>query len=139
MEHEPYEYIAKWNDAGEPLDKESALDFIRNLIHGSLGMKDFIKDGCLYSPDSQLTLRLEIESLMEQGAVVDFHIEAPQWETEIFECCASPGETTKHALGGDCAHGARRVRRDVRDELRGARAPLARDAERRRRRRLHAA
>ena len=99
MEHEPYEYIAKWNDAGEPLDKESALDFIRNLIHGSLGMKDFIEDGCLYCPDRQLTLRPEIESLMEQGAVVDFHIEAPQWGTEIFECCASPGETTKHALG----------------------------------------
>ena len=99
MKQEPYEYTAKWNDAGEPLDKESALDFIRNLIHGSLGMKDFIKDGCLCCPDSQLTLRPEIESLMEQAAVVDFHIEAPQWETEIFECCASPGETTKHALG----------------------------------------
>ena len=99
MEHEPYEYIAKSNDAGEPLDKKSALEFIRGLIHGSLGMKDFIEDGCLYCPDRQLTLRPEIESLMEQAAVVDFHIEAPQWETEIFECCASPGETTKHALG----------------------------------------
>ena len=100
MKQEPYEYTAKWNDAGEPLDAEKALEFIlRDLLHGSLGMKDFIEDGCLYCPDSQLTLRPEIESLMEQGAVVDFHIEAPQWGTEIFECCASPGETAKHALG----------------------------------------
>ena len=30
MKQEPYEYTAKWNDAGEPLDKESALDFIRD-------------------------------------------------------------------------------------------------------------
>ena len=80
MKQEPYEYTAKWNDAGEPLDAEKALEFIlRDLLHGSLGMKDFIEDGCLYCPDSQLTLRPEIESLMEQGAVVDFHIEAPQW------------------------------------------------------------
>ena len=111
MKEEFFAQTAKWNgenedseaaaaNAEEPLDEEKALEFIiRDLLHGSLGMKDVIKDGCLYCPDSKLTVRPEIESLMEQGAVVDFHIEAPQWETEIFECCASPGETTKHALG----------------------------------------
>ena len=65
MKQEPYEYTAKWNDAGEPLDKESALDFIRDLLHGFLGMKDVIEDGCLYCPDIQMTLRPEIESLMD--------------------------------------------------------------------------
>ena len=84
MEHEPYEYIAKWNDAGEPLDKERALDFIRSLIHGSLGMKDFIEDGRLNCPERQLTLRTVIESLMEQGAVVAVPTDAPPSGQEMF-------------------------------------------------------
>ncbi|HIT04325.1 MAG TPA: hypothetical protein IAC22_07420 [Candidatus Caccocola faecipullorum] len=111
MKEEFFAQIAKWNEedgdpeaaaanAEKPLDAEKAREFIiRDCLHGFLGMKDVIKDGCLYCPDSKLTVRPEIESLMEQGAVVDFHIEAPQWGTEIFECCASPGENTRHALG----------------------------------------
>ena len=36
---------------------------------------------------------------MEQARSSIFTLKAPQWETEIFECCASPGETAQHALG----------------------------------------
>lgn len=59
MKEEFFAQTAKWNEedgdseaaaanAEEPLDEEKALEFIiRDLLHGSLGMKDVIKDGCL--------------------------------------------------------------------------------------------
>ncbi|MDE6055842.1 MAG: hypothetical protein K2G55_19275, partial [Lachnospiraceae bacterium] len=56
----------------------------------------------IYCPKWKMTLTPKIGQLTTQNAVVHFHVSAPQWGKELFECSAAIGESTQQALDTAC-------------------------------------
>ena len=97
-EMEKKEIVSRYE--ADPLDAYNALDFLlRVSLHGGLETEDSVEGDHLWCPAWQMILTPEIEQLTEQSAVLHFHLSAPQWGQELFECSVGMGGEPKQALG----------------------------------------
>lgn len=78
---------------------ENALDYLLDSLHGNLGSPDRIEGKQLFLPEWNLTITPEISQATENSAVLNFYLSSPQWDRELFECCAGMGSSLKQAMG----------------------------------------
>lgn len=92
------------NNSPDPdlTNPEAALRHVLDSLHGCLQTPDRVEGNRIYCPDWQITIEPWIEQVDQRGAVVNFHVSAPQWGKDLFECCAGMGSDTKQALGMAC-------------------------------------
>ena len=92
------------NNSPDPdlTNPEAALGHVLDSLHGCLQTPDRVEGNRIYCPDWQITIEPWIEQVDQRGAVVNFHVSAPQWGKDLFECCAGMGSDTKQALGMAC-------------------------------------
>ena len=83
---------------------EIALDYLltNDFLHNGLGTDSHVEGNHLSCPKWNITLTPELGQLTDQNAVVNFHISAPQWGKDLFECSAAVGDSTKQALDMAC-------------------------------------
>ena len=81
------------------IDANNALGFLLDSLHGNLGSPDRIEGRQLFLPEWNLTITPEISQATENSAVINFYLSSPQWDRELFECCAGMGSSLKQALG----------------------------------------
>ncbi len=93
------EKIAAGPDLTNP---ENALRHVLDSLHECLQTPDRVEGDHVVCPEWQMTVTPVIEQVDERGAVVDFHVSAPQWGKNLFECSAGMGSDTKQALGMAC-------------------------------------
>lgn len=83
---------------------DNALNYLLtdSPLRDGLGTESRVENPHIYCPKWQMTLTPEIGQLTSQNAVVHFHISAPQWGKELYECSAAVGESTQQALDTAC-------------------------------------
>lgn len=83
---------------------DTALDYLltNDFLHNGLGTEIQKEGNHLHCPKWNITLTPEIGQLTNQNAVVHFHISAPQWGKDLYECSAAVGDSTKQALDMSC-------------------------------------
>lgn len=83
---------------------DNALNYLLtdSPLRDGLGTENHVENSHIYCPIWQLTLTPQIGQLTSQNAVVHFHISAPQWGKELYECSAAIGESTQQALDTAC-------------------------------------
>ncbi len=83
---------------------DNALNYILTdgFLRDGLQTGSRVENAQIYCPEWQMTLTPRIDQLTSQNAVVHFHMSAPQWGKELFECSAAIGETTQQALDTAC-------------------------------------
>ena len=72
---------------------------VLNGVHTFLEQKNEIRGDSIYCPDWDMTIKPRIEQCEEQLAVVGFYISAPDFDEQLYECCASTGKDTDTAIG----------------------------------------
>lgn len=77
-------------------DPQYILNHMRDLLAGE---QCEIRDGALILPQWRVSIRPEIAQLKEQTAVLNFHVDSPDWDRRLFECSAALGSDRKQALG----------------------------------------
>ena len=74
---------------------ENILDTLKNC----LTTPTEIFDSKIICSDWNVTIRPEIEDLTDRSAVLNFHLNCPDWDEPLFECCAGLGSDKKTAVG----------------------------------------
>lgn len=85
-------------------DSDNALHYLltESPLHNGLETEYHIEENKIYCPKWDLTITPELGQLTTQNAVVHFHIHAPKWGKDLFECSAAIGESTRQALDISC-------------------------------------
>lgn len=81
------------------ISADNALDHLLHTLHGNLGSPDRIEGNRLFLPEWNLTISPEVSQATENSAVLNFYLSSPQWDRDLFECCAGMGSSLKQALG----------------------------------------
>lgn len=85
---------------GNPQDLEGAYKHLLYTgLHGNFTVEDRVEKDSIFLPDWQLSITPEIQQLTGQSAVIGFYVYHPDWDKPLYECCASPGQDTKTAIG----------------------------------------
>ncbi len=79
--------------------KKDPMHRVLEGLHGCIETKDEIRDGMIFCPEWNITIRPEIDQLDQQMAVLNFYVSSPDWEEPLFECCAGTGRDTDTAIG----------------------------------------
>lgn len=84
----------------DSLEPQRALDYILNgLLPGELSSLEYrVEENTFFLPYYNIRIRPEVESIRPQGAVLNFWMEAPQWDKQFFECSTAMGSTPSQAL-----------------------------------------
>lgn len=56
-------------------------------------------DDIVSIPDYDLKIRMAIEQMEENNVILHFTLNCPQWDRQLFECCAAFGSDTQQAVG----------------------------------------
>ena len=75
------------------------LETILKTLHECLTTSTTISDGKLICSDWNIIIRPEVEDLTDRSAVLNFHLDCPDWDEALFECCAGLGQDRKSAVG----------------------------------------
>lgn len=91
-------------DTTDLTNADNALHYLLTdgFLRNGLETESRVEESHIYCPGWQMTLIPEIGQVTKQNAVVHFHIAAPQWGQELFECSAAIGENTQQALDTAC-------------------------------------
>lgn len=81
------------------LSPDRALDHLLDTLHELLESPNRIEGKRLFLPEWNLTITPEIRQATENSAVINFYLSSPQWDRDLFECCAGMGSSLKQAMG----------------------------------------
>lgn len=83
-----------------PMDMDISREYLQKaVLHRQMPSPDQIDGRSLYFPKWQVRLRPEIGRLSTQAAILNFHLEAPQWGKRLFECAVGAASDPMTAMG----------------------------------------
>lgn len=65
------------------------LEKIEELIQE--GTDTYRQGNSLEIPAWDVSIQVEINQLSDNGAVINYYLDSPQWDRQVFECCAGAG------------------------------------------------
>lgn len=75
------------------------IKHILDRLHDCIYLKNEIRGNSLFFPDWDMTVTPQIETLDQNMAVLGFYITDPDFDEELYECCASTGKDADTAIG----------------------------------------
>lgn len=73
------------------------LEKIEELIQE--GTDTYRQGNSLEIPAWDVSIQVEINQLSDNGAVINYYLDSPQWDRQVFECCAGAGQDQQMAIG----------------------------------------
>lgn len=90
----------KFNKSNKAITKDNADAYLlKEVFHGSLGIKDIVRGESLYCPDWEMTITPKVADFSDRQVVMNIFMDSAKWGKELFECVAALGQDTKQAIG----------------------------------------
>lgn len=83
-------------DSNKQMKEQELLEQIGDMLEN---IDTYCRGERLEIPSWDVSIRLEIAQLSDRNAVLNYYLDSPQWDRELFECCAGIGQDQQQAIG----------------------------------------
>ena len=87
-------YEANYVDTNDP---DAVIKDISSILSNDI--ENEIIEGSIVIKKWNIFINAYVDTLTDKSAVINYYISSPNWDRNIFECCASAGKDTNTAIG----------------------------------------